>query len=274
MNPFSVSTSLPAAFENVNRAPVVVVAGSVFAFAINALGQCGGRVSGSMGDLASTMEDLRQDPEVLMALLAAMGLGLLLSCGLGVVVWIAQTWLAAGQLRVSREVLEGGEGAFSTLFSGRDVLLRMLLAGLLLFAINSGTFILAGLPAAPFFYWAIEAIMAGDMDAFNLWMLVALLILGIVTVPLATYVWAGVRLVTYAIALDGMGVMEALEHAWALANGKRIRMVNFAFVNAIFASLGLLACCIGVVYTGTVAQVAWVDAYLRVTGKLGDSVAA
>ncbi len=273
MKPFSITESIPAAFENVNRAPMVVIGGAVLAFGINALGQCGGRVSGSMGDLASTAGDVQGlDPEVLIALLTAMAAGIALSCGLGVLVWIAQTWLVAGHLRVAREVVTGGDGAFPTLFSGRDVLFRLLLLGLLVGMVNFGTFTLAGLPSAPFFYWAVEAVIAGDIQTFQLWMLAGLVVLAVITVPIATYVWAGVRLATYAVALDGMGVMESLEHSWSLADGKRIRMVNFAFVNALFGALGLLACCVGVVYTGTVAQVAWVDAYLRVTGKLGDSV--
>ena len=147
----------------------------------------------------------------------------------------------------------------------------MLLVGLLVGMVNFGTFTVAGLPSAPFFYWAFEAVMAGDLETFQLWMLAGLVVLAVITVPIATYVWAGVRLAPFAVVLDGMGTMEALEHSWALANGNRIRMVNFAFVNALFALLGMLACCIGVIYTGSVAQAAWVDAYLRVTGKLGDS---
>ena len=106
MKPFSVTESIPNAFEQVNRAPMVVIVGAILSFGINALGQCGGRISGSMGDLASTAGDIQGlDPEVLIAIVTAMGAALLVSCGLGVVVWIAQTWLSAGQLRVARDVV-------------------------------------------------------------------------------------------------------------------------------------------------------------------------
>ncbi len=276
MKPFSVTTSVASAFENINRAPAAPAVGVIASIGIGVCGGCGTRASGNFAG-AVDPEELAAgglDPEVLWALAGVFTTLIVVSLVFQFVMWIARTWLLAGQLRVHREVLTGGPGDPKTNFSGGDVFLSMLGAGLLVHAINGVTFLVLGAPSAPFFWWAYEAYAGWDVQQGHLWSLAGLLVLGIITVPLGTYVWAGVRLVQHAVALDGLGVMEALEHSWQLAAGNRVRMLNFAVLTWMIEVSGVAICCVGQVYTQLLAATAWTDAYLRATGKISDTPAA
>lgn len=255
------------AFNQVNRAPVVIIVGSLIAFGANAVTQCSGRFGGVGGDILSQAENM--DPEVLIAIATAALAGAGLSCCVGTAVWLFQVWLSAGWMRAQAEVLEGKEGAFPTLFSGGNVFGSLLLASFLVGLINTGVFMLTGLPSVPFFYKAAMVVIEGDLLSFYYWMLGGLLVLAVITIPIATYVWAGVRFTAHAVVIDHLGAVDALEKSWELSKGRKAAIINFGFLAGCFAVLGVFACFVGTIYTGAVATTAWTDAYLRITGKLG-----
>ena len=263
-NPFR---AIPAAMEAVHRSPAVVIAGSLISFGAGMVSQCSGRFGGGIGDLAGQTDHI--DPKVLMALGTAMMAGAGVSCCVGLAVSIFQIWLAAGMTRVQAEVLEGKEGQFPTLFSGGDVFGPLVLASLLVGMINGGCFVISAAPAFPFFYKAVVVVMAGDILTFYYWLLGGLVVLAVLTIPISTYVWAGVRYTPYAVIIDRLGVMEALEKAWELSKGRKLSIVNFGFCAGIFAFLGVFACFVGAIYTGAIATTAWTESYLRLTGRLG-----
>ena len=254
------------ALTQVNRSPAVVIAGSLIGFGANAVTQCSGRLGGVGGDVLGQADQM--DPEVLIAIATAAMAGAGLSCCVGIAVWLFMVWLGAGCIRAQAEVLEGKDGQFPTLFSGGNVFGNVLLASLLSGLINTGTFLLAGSPSIPFFYKAVLVVMEGDLLSFYYWCLGGLVVLAVITIPIATYVWAGVRVTTHAAVLDGLGAVDALERSWEMSKGRKAAIINFAFVAGCFALLGILACFVGTIYTGAIAQTAWTDAYLRITGRL------
>jgi hypothetical protein len=254
--------------EAVHRSPAVIMVGSLITFGAGAVSQCSGRFGSAGSEMLGQAEQL--DPEVLIAIATAAVAGASVSCCIGFVVWIFQTWLAAGMMRAQVEVLEGRDGQFPTLFSGGDVFVQLLLASFLVGLITTGTLLVAGAPSAPFFYQAVTVVMAGDLSSFYIWTLGGLLVLAIITIPIYTYVLAGVMFTAHAVVIDRLSTMEALEKSWELSQGRKIAIVNFAFVAGCFTLLGLLACFVGTIYTGAIAQTAWTDVYLRLTGKLPD----
>lgn len=262
------TSGIGRAFNQVNRAPVVIIAGSLIGFGANALTQCSGRFGGVGGDVLSQADQM--DPEMLIAIATAALAGAGLSCCVGTAVWLFQVWISAGWMRVQSEVLEGKDGEFPTLFSGGNVFGSLLLASFLVGLINTGVFMVAGSPSIPFFYKAVTVVLEGDLLSFYYWMLGGLVVLAVITIPIATYVWAGVRFTAHAVVIDGLGAVDALEKSWELSKGRKAAIINFAFVAACFALLGILACFVGTIYTGAVATTSWTDAYLRITGKLRD----
>jgi hypothetical protein len=66
---------------------------------------------------------------------------------------------------------------------------------------------------------------------------------------------------------------EAIKRSWNLASGRRWRFVWFFLVNGIFAMLGFLMCCVGVLATSAVTRLATAEGYLQLTGVDGSGVA-
>jgi hypothetical protein len=274
MKPFAVFDALQRALTQVNRAPGIPLLGVLVSLGMGGAGGVVLQFGGQGPDLEQMVMDAGGDPAALLKVLGALfAASLVLSTLVNLALWLARTWLLAGQLRVYRELLLETEPQASTLFSGANVYGSMLLGGALVWLISTGTYALTGAPAAPFFVWAWQSFEAGDIMTAQYWCLAGLLVLGIVTVPLATYVWAGVVFVQHAIALDGLGVLDALEKSWSLAAGNRIRLVNFGFIAFFFGGMGTIVCCIGRFYTQLVADVAWTEAYLRATGRVGENPA-
>ena len=81
--------------------------------------------------------------------------------------------------------------------------------------------------------------------------------------PFFIYVALGLSLIPLAVAVERMTPIAAFSRSWELVRGNRMQLFVFYLVTGIFTLLGLLACCIGVLFTGALAQAATVDAYLR-----------
>jgi len=85
----------------------------------------------------------------------------------------------------------------------------------------------------------------------------------LVWLPFFVYLVLGISLVPLAVAVERNNPIEAFSRSWELVRGNRLRLLLFHIVTAIFALLGLLACCVGVLFTSALTYAANADAYLR-----------
>ena len=157
---------------------------------------------------------LKDDP---LALFAGLGVGLLLGllcCALvaGLVFFALRCYLLPGWYRLHEECLRTGGGEFSTLFSGQDRFLNMVLWNLLKGVILFAMFLVALVPAGMLGVGAV-VLESGGLG-------IGAALVGAVSVIAATlYVQPGLAFGGEAITFDGLGVMEALSRSWELARG-------------------------------------------------------
>jgi len=87
--------------------------------------------------------------------------------------------------------------------------------------------------------------------------------------PTLIYLTSGLAFVEEFVVFGGASPMEALSQAWNLASGNRLQISLYGLVTGIFAFLGILLCCVGVLATSAVATLAWGEAYLQLSGGEG-----
>lgn len=86
-------------------------------------------------------------------------------------------------------------------------------------------------------------------------------------VPIALWVYLGIRLSELAVALEGLGPVDAIGRSWELTNGNRLSLFLFLFVTWVFALLGVLAFCIGTFVTVPMRFTALYQAYLNLISE-------
>ena len=184
-------------------------------------------------------------------------------CVLGCLLLVAlfRCWLEPGYIRLQREVLADGAGKIGTLFSGTDAFVRMLLWKLLSFVIGLGTAVVSLLPGG-----AVAGVgwFVLDDQTF-LW--VGVVLGALLLLPAAFYVGIGLSLGAHAVSLDDLGAMDALERSWGLARGNRLTLFVFYLVTAIVWFLGVCLCCVGIVGTRVMRDVATTEGYLLATRR-------
>jgi membrane-anchored glycerophosphoryl diester phosphodiesterase (GDPDase) len=62
-------------------------------------------------------------------------------------------------------------------------------------------------------------------------------------------------------------VLEALSASWEMTRGKTLKLTGLYFVAVFVAMAGLLAFCVGIVFTGMMAYVMYVSAYRQLAGS-------
>lgn len=172
-----------------------------------------------------------------------------LCCGL--FLFLVTAWAFVGYLRLHRQILETGTGDFTSLFSGADRFLSMLLWMLLNAAIVLGTLLATLLPGGVMLGvgLALEttALMVGGG-----------LLMAVVAVPALIYVSLGLTLGAYALVFEELEVMQALARSWSLAAGNRLHLFVYGLVLGLFAVVltiaGLCMCLVGVLITGPMAN--------------------
>jgi len=187
-------------------------------------------------------------------ILAVVGLGL--CCGLAVLAFRA--WLHGGYLRLHEEVLRTGQGGFGTLFGGADVFLSMVGFKVVSGLIKAGIFLLTLTPGL------VLAGVGVYLDNAVL-MVVGGLVGLLLTVPIAWYVGLGLYFGNHAVALDNAGVMGALERSWDLARGNRLWLTLYLLVTWVVWVVGMCLCCVGIIVTRAIVDVARTEAYLLAT---------
>lgn len=256
---FSPTRAISHGIEGLKRQPVGVLLGG-FLMMITQGGGGGG------GNFAPPMDE-GQDPEMTAAFAAIAVVVFLVVAVLGVLFWLARSFLHTGWIRLHRDLVVDGRAEVGLLFSGKDAFGRMALWKLLKGVIVMGTMLAALIPGGlAMLLYNVEGI---GTAAFA----IGAGLMALVALPVAIYVGLGLSLGEFAVALEGARPMEALERTWDLANGNRWTLLGFYIVTALFAFVGFFACCIGVFVTRAIADVGTTEAYLLATRDDGETFA-
>lgn len=244
---YNISQAISTGIENLKKDPLWVLIGSLLFSVFQGLG------SNSSGNFDMSMFENSDFGEVFMALL--IGVVALQLC-MSVVGWIGGAWIRTGWYRLHQNLL-GGMDSGNTLFGGGDrfvdMLLWRLLAGLISLVpiIVFGSIIGLGVFLLPPSMTAIGVILA--------------VVLGLILIVFMVYIHIGLYFGDHLVALDNKKPMEALSESWAMASGNRIHLFLYTFVLGLFAALGLLACCVGVIATSAITHIGTTEAYLLAT---------
>lgn len=256
---FSPTRAISHGIEGLKRQPVGVLLGG-FLMMITQGGGGGG------GNFAPPMED-GQSPEMTAAFAAIALVVFVVVAVLGVVFWLARSFLHTGWIRMHRDLVVGGQAEVGTLFSGKDAFGRMALWKLLKGVIVMGTMLAAVIPGG------LVMLLAMVESVGEVALVLGGVLMVLTVVPVAVYVGLGLSLGEFAVALEEARPMEALERSWDLANGNRWTLLGFYIVTSMFAFVGFLACCIGVFVTRAIADVGTTESYLLATRDDTDSFA-
>ena len=94
----------------------------------------------------------------------------------------------------------------------------------------------------------------------------------LVWLPFFIYIALGLGFIPLAVALERLNPIEAFGRSWGLVRGNRLQLLLFHIVTTIFTLLGLLACCVGVLFTSALTYTANADAYLRLVRSREEQV--
>ena len=153
-------------------------------------------------------------------------------------------------------VVRTGSGQSADLLNARGRFAKQVLASLL----GEAILVVGLLPMwllYELFLWVGVSIGAG-------WIVgVGLVFLLVLWLPAIAYLYLGLRFVAQAVAFENLGPIDALRRSWSLVDGNRWSLALYLVVVNIFAALGVLACGVGVLVTGTMKVAAINESYLR-----------
>jgi len=243
---YNFGRAINSGIDILKKDPVWVLVGSVL-FSLFA-----GMGNNSNFDI-SAFEDLKFDTGIIVGMVFAM---IAMQGCFALVGWLGGAWIRTGWYRLHQNLLGGMESG-NALFSGSDrfvdMLIWRLLAGLISFVpvIIFGGFVLIGVLIIP------ESMLI--IGLIGLAFLVLILFVGMV------YIQMGLFFGDHLVAIDNRKPMEALKESWEMADGHRIHLFIYNFVLGLFAILGFLACCVGVIATSAITQVGITESYLLAT---------
>jgi len=223
------------------RAPLTLILGGILLALTEGEGFSGVHYSGEDWD----------DPEALTA--GALGL---VCCCIGFGIWVLNCLLQVGFAGATQRVMVTGEERFSDLFQERGLWFSMVLARLL----KTVLLVAATLPFL--FMIGGPLLLAEALDVETLGA-VAAVFFGVAYIPIWFFVILGLVLVEQAVAVESLAPVAALQRSWEVAKGNRLSLFVFLVVTAIVELAGLLACCIGVLFTAAWSYTAWYEAYIR-----------
>lgn len=253
---FDPMRALRHGYEMLRREPAPVLVGGFVMFVLNACQGQGNqvRLPNSGGDPWSGGEDPFGggnpfegfDEAMLGVVLLLLGV----ACCVGLFVFAIKSFVEPGTWRVGERITMDGAAGLDTLFSGKDAWLPMMGYKLLTGIISLGVFTVFALPGG----LVAGAAIAMDRHDPNVPLIVAgVFLVMLLALPAVIYVALGLQLGNYAISIDRLGTMEALDRSWSLARGNRLRLFWFNFMSGLLALAaaiaGMLMCCIGLVVT-------------------------
>lgn len=212
------------------------------------------------------------DPEML----AGLGVGFLVALAAVVLVVVVlvvlfQSWFLPGWIRMHARVAQSGTAEFGDLFGAGDVFLSslgwVLLSGLLHLV---GVVVAFAPFAGMFFVEPAGMLVIGVLG--GVWALAVIVAL--------VYLRLCLSFVHHSIALEGLGVMAAIDRSFTLTQGGRgwllLYMAVLSFITYIAGLAGLLLCCVGVLLTAPlrlgIRDYGFTEGFLRLT-RTPDEVA-
>lgn len=242
---FSIGQAMSAGWDAFRHRPVHVVIGAFLAYiTINGGGSAGG--SGFDDDTFSNMT-MTGSVEDLQALLAFAGVALAGIVCLEFVFFFVRCFGMTGFLRVLDQHAQGGEPPLSTVVSGGDRFVSMLLWRLLwaLVLITAG--LAVALPVG-LLTWVLVYVADGEV-------LPGVIFAGVSVLPIVVFFWwLQARLVLGdVLVVDGASPMEALQGTWELTEhaslSAMLYVLGMGFVTVGLAVVGVMMCCVGLIAT-------------------------
>lgn len=251
MNPLDPLRSLAATWKLTKAAPLVVLVGGIVLLLF-------GNASGGVQFVLPSERNLSPDDfvEKIKDRIGLVSTVLLI----GVIVsWLLSAWISIGHARAIEKALRTGEDDLGMVFTtgGRffEMLATLLLNGLIQ--------VVAAVPL--FLAWLALIVFAKDGSMESGAAILIGMAAGVVWLAVLLYIYLGLMMAVPIAALEPVGPLEAIKRSFALANGRRWMLLLFALVSTLLSVLGLLACCIGVLFTGSLAQAMKIEAYLLLT---------
>lgn len=243
--------ALQTSWQALKKAPLPLMIGGVV---LLITGGGGGGGGGNIGKSFEGNEDVNWD------VLAPLLVGFLgLFCCLGIVFFVISSWVRIGFANAVEEVLRTGDADVGRVFDGRGRLGSMILARLLAGLIQVASVLPYGLVV-------LIAALATEGFERDEELGAAILVAGAVLyLPVIIYVGLGVGLTDQVVALEGLQPVDSIRRSWSLVKGHRWMLFWYSIVTAIFAFIGICACCIGVFLTGTMAEIAKSESFLAYT---------
>lgn len=250
---FQPTRALSSAWDLLMKAPLPLWVGGLILWVVQSLGSFGGG-SGNI------QVDGENPEEMIWLILPLMFIGFALS----IVVMGVTAWLRVGYYNGVRTVMRDGDVEFDRLYKAEGrwltVFLTLLLQGVLAFA--------AALPLALVVLIAVLLGQGLDVADGGMAALIGLAVL--LYLPVFIYIQLGLILMVFPAALDGFGPVESLRESWSLAGGERMQLFLIGLLQFGLMLVGLLACCIGVIPAGILAEVMWCEAYVQATRDRDD----
>jgi hypothetical protein len=169
-----------------------------------------------------------------------------------VFVLFIQSFFEVGLLRIYVSAARGETPSFGLVFSGGSRYLAML--GLK-FLLQLPTF-LVGVLGVGAIALRQPALIVGSS-----------LLNWVVAITILVFYGLGVVFAWFFVVDGESGPIQAIKEAWSACAGQRGTVFLFAFVTALIAGAGLIACCVGTVITVPFAYVAFAVLYTRLTGR-------
>lgn len=212
------------------------------------------------------------DPEML----AGLGLGFLVALAAVVLVVVVlvvlfQSWFLPGWIRMHARVAQSGTAEFGDLFGAGDVFLTSLGWVLLSGLIGLVGVVVALAPfAGMFFVEPAGMLVVGVLG--GVWALAVIVAL--------IYLRLCLTFVHHSIALEGLGVMAAIDRSFTLTQGGRgwllLYMAVMSIITYIAGVMGFLLCCVGILLTAPlrlgIRDYGFTEGFLRLT-RTPDEVA-
>jgi hypothetical protein len=177
------------------------------------------------------------------------------ACMLGIAAWLFRCFLLVGFARCVERTLTLGRAEPAHLFDARGRWVAMALTSLLCGIIN----VLAVVPGIAAVGLTAALVIAGTDSGVAGGVSAGLVALAYI--PVAVYVWLGVALSGYAVALEGMDPTEAIARSWLLMRGHRWQLVWFWLVMTVPQVFCCLCCLLFL--PAMIEHTAWVESYLR-----------
>jgi hypothetical protein len=180
---------------------------------------------------------------------------------------LIHAWISLGVANVVEMTRKGARPPFSAVFDGRGRFFEMVLGRVLVILIWLGSIV-------PFVLIALGAwyLHEGLRVEEGVVVLVAILA-ALAYLPAWLWFLLGISLWRPAVAIDGLAPTAAIQRSWELVRGNRLRLLLYWVAISLFSFLGICLCCVGVLLTGPMMQIAQFESYLELT-QPGTSYAA